>query len=299
MRRPQGALLIGAALALGLPTPARACSKASFIGIRGSRYAHFIGVARGDTVAAGAGSVKYRTEGGHFGRGANRAIYGQRVAVEQLGTRRPGALRSLGDSVREAILVPWDNGGDCQPVPWSQTAQWILPGTRGFFSAALRDSADWVNGIPTFDVHTPEENPYPRALERGYMMLPPSEDPHLTAEQLLALYNVLPTSEELERDAERAMAPLRQGRRDHPEEQTRFPVPSILQSVLWQAEYHRFVRPESHCRYLPSHVSVPDRAVSRLTPELRFAVASMLDALTDSPGERKRRWVTIWPLKPI
>ena len=282
-------VLIGAALALALPAPARACSKAYFIGIRGPRYAHFLGVARDDTVAAGAGSVKYRTEAGHFGRGANRAIYGQRVTVEQLGTRRPGALRALGNSVREAILVPWDYGGDCQPVPWSQTARWILPGTRGFFSAALRDSVDWVDGIPTFDVHTPEENPYPRALERGYTMLPPSEDAHLSAEQLLALYNVLPTFEELERDAEGALAPLRQWRRDHPEEQTRFPVPWILQIVLWEAEKHRVraIRSPIAGTYRVT-ISLPDRDSLTFFARTTLRPRSTLDALTDSPGRAEK-----------
>ena len=282
-------MLIGAALALGLPTPARACSKAYFIGIRGPRYVHFIGVARGDTVAAGAGSVQYRAEQGHFGRGKDRAIYGQLVAVEQLGTRRPGALRSLGESVREVILVPWDYGADCQPVPWSQTAQWVRPGTRGFFSAALRDSADWVDGIPTLDVHTPEENPYPRALDRSGLMLPRSDGPNLSAEQLLVLYNALPTSEELERDHEGAMVPLRRWRRDHPEEETRFPTRWILRSVLWDAEYHRVraIRSPIAGTYRVT-ISLPGK--DRLTFFARTTLRprSMLDALTDSAEQERR-----------
>lgn len=286
------AIGIGVTLALALPSHARACSKAYFIGIRGPRDVHFLGTARTDTIAAGAGDIKYRAEGGHFGHGRDRAIYGQLVDVEQLGSWRPEHLRALGTAVRQVILVPWDYAADCSPVPWSQTARWVPPGSRGHFEGTLRDSAHWVDGIPTLDVHTPEASPYPRAVERSellrFSISGRGTGPDLTAEQLFALYNVLPTEDELEKDVEGALGPLREWRRDHADQAT--PARGIVQSVLWRAERHRVraIRSPVAGTYRLT-VLLPDRDSLVFFARTGLHPSSTLDALTDSA--QKERWI--------
>ena len=140
---------IGATFAVASPTPTQAplCSKGYLLGTLGPREVHFLGIARSDTLATGLGDVSYRIDEGHFGRGTDRTMYGQLIDVEQLGTRRPGALRTLRRPVRQVVLVPWDYGDDRSPVPWARTARWVPPSTRGLFSAVLRDPAHWVAGI--------------------------------------------------------------------------------------------------------------------------------------------------------
>lgn len=117
LRTLTGYASIGIAVTLSGPlrTHAHACSKVYMMGVHGAGHVHFLGIARSDTIAAGPGDVKYRIEHGHFGRGRDRTIYGQLVDVEKLGRRRPGALRALGNTVRQAILVPWDYAADCNP----------------------------------------------------------------------------------------------------------------------------------------------------------------------------------------
>ncbi|HJR65801.1 MAG TPA: hypothetical protein VJ802_05195 [Gemmatimonadaceae bacterium] len=108
----------------------------------------------------------------------------------------------------------------------------------------LRDSVDWVAGIPTLDVHAPRATPYPWAFEREGGLIRRMYDsggPHegLTPEQLLGLYNVLPASGAVKSSGEIALAPLRQWMRDHPDEASRFPAATILHSAFWEAELER------------------------------------------------------------
>jgi hypothetical protein len=278
---------IAVTFTVALPTNSHACSKAYLIGIHDARHVHFLGVARGDTIAAGAGDVKYRIDRGHFGRGTNRTIYGQLVDVEKLGSRRPGALQARGNAVSQAILVPWDYAADCNPVPWSQTSRWIPPDTRGLFEGALRDSTYWIDGIPTVDVHTPEATPYPLVIERGGLLMGAGTgtSPDLTAEQLLGLYDMLPSSQELASDAEGALAPLWQWRQDHAEESYRFPAHSIIQHVLWTAGHYRQSPVAGTYRLtisLPSKDSLVFFARTGRRPQSNFEV------VTDSTREGRR-----------
>ncbi len=236
------AVLLSAAAILVPPAQARACSKLSVLVTRGPRLIHFLGVAQSDTLEAGAGKVTYRVGQGHFGRGTERNIYGQLVDVEQLGAGT--ALAVVAGAVRQIVLVPWDYGADCHPVPWSRSVRWVPPGTRGLFHGVLRDSAHWVAGIPTLDVHEPRATPYPFAFEKDAGLLRRRERAGaagvaLTAEQLLGLYNVMPAFEEPSSSADTVLEPLRQWMRDHPDELARFPAPEIIRQVFWGAEYRR------------------------------------------------------------
>ena len=257
------------------------------MGVHGAGHVHFLGVARGDTIAAGAGGVKYRIAPGHFGRGRARTIYGHRGDVEKLGRRRPGALRALGNTVRQVILVPWDDGAYCNPVPWSQTARWVPAETRGLFEGALRDSAHWIDGIPTLDVHTPEATPYPLVIERGGLLIGAGTGtrPDLTAEQLLGLYDVLPTSEELASDVEGALAPLWQWRRITPGNHT---------DSLHIQLFERFSGETGDYRQSPVAgtyrltISLPGRDSLVFFARTGRRPRSTFEALTDSTREEQR-----------
>jgi len=175
-----------------MPAASPACSKRD-LPFYGSGPM-FIGSATSDTVAVGVGGVKYRIGGGHFGRGAQREFYGQVVQVEKLGVALRTSLRSvLKGGVNQVILVPWDYGPDCHPVPWSRSARWVERGVRGLFFGSLRDTVHWVGGLPTFDVHSPESVPYVsapgyRPRGRGDTGGSVPADSALTPDELLALH---------------------------------------------------------------------------------------------------------------
>lgn len=139
--------------------PTYACSKVGFLGVRLDRDAHFIAVATPDSVYAGAGTVKYAVAPGHSGPLGDRRIYGQVVRVERIGGLAAPLLQR---SVSKVVVVPWDYAADCTPVPWTRSTAWLPANERGLLTATLRDSAFWTNGIPTFDVHTPDMQPYPQ-----------------------------------------------------------------------------------------------------------------------------------------
>jgi len=88
--------------------------------------------------------------------GSARAIYGQRVRIDQLGER---ARRALPPGVRDVVLVPWAYGPDCRPLPWSRSARWVTDTRSGVFAAQLRPREHWAGDVPTFDI-TPFNQPY-------------------------------------------------------------------------------------------------------------------------------------------
>ena len=207
------------------PAPTYACSKAGFLGVRLGRDAHFIAVPTPDTVYAGAGTVKYVVAPGHFGPRGDRRIYGQILRVEQIGGL---AAPLLQPNVTEVVVVPWDYSADCTPVPWTRSSVWLPPNERGLLTATLRDSAFWANGIPTFDVHTPDMQPYPQRAAQQMRRRNAPPDTLMSIEDLFSLMEILPAQRELADSPERAVEPLFHWARANPELARRYPAVAAL-----------------------------------------------------------------------
>ncbi|HLA14005.1 MAG TPA: hypothetical protein VJZ25_03195, partial [Gemmatimonadaceae bacterium] len=189
------------------------------------RDAHFIAVSTPDSVYAGPGTVKYIVAPGHSGPLGDRRIYGQVLRVEKIGGLAAPLLQR---SVTEVVVVPWDYAADCTPVPWTRSSVWLPPDERGLLTATLRDSAFWANGIPTFDVHTPDMQPYPQraAQQMRRRNVPP--DTLMSIEEFFSLLEILPEQRELADSAERAVKPLFHWARANPELARLYPAAAAL-----------------------------------------------------------------------
>lgn len=218
-------IAIAVIIALAVPTAGHACSKVGFLAMRSARTAHFIATPMADTVFAGAGSVRYVVAPGHSGPAGKRAVFGQVVSVERIGGL---ASRALHQPVQRVVLVPWDYGPDCTPTPWTRSAAWAAPGSRGLFTAVLRDFAHWVGGVPTFDVLTPEMEPYPQQMQRQLRgrSLPP--DSIVPMEELFQLMELLPDQRLLPDSAEAATESLFAWARANPMLTGRYPIAAAL-----------------------------------------------------------------------
>ena len=150
-------LLLASVTLLSISAPlAHACSLVRPWEYRRAGRIEFEATPMHDTVLAGAGDMQYVQAPGHFGPGTARAIYGQRVRVHRLTAR---ARAALPEGVREVLLVPWDYGADCRPVPWSRSAGWLPDTLTGVFAATLRAREHWAGDLPTLDI-TPFAQPY-------------------------------------------------------------------------------------------------------------------------------------------
>lgn len=227
------------ALALAAPLllagEARACSMSGVVLWRAPTLAHLIGTAMEDTVLAGSGRVRYQVAQGHSGPAGERVVYGQVVEAERIGGL---AASRIPPGTRRVLLVPWDYGPDCTPTPWTQSARWVPPGERGVFHGVLRDSAGWVDGLPTLDVHSPATEPYPLRMGRAGGVHP---DSMLSVEQLFEVMDLLPSMKEERVDAGAAAAPLLEWARAQPELAGRHPVAEMVGMAVHMAE-HRMVR---------------------------------------------------------
>jgi hypothetical protein len=121
------------------------------------------------------------------GAETTRAIFGQRVRVDQLGD---AARRLMPMNVKEVVLVPWSYGGDCRPIPWGASTRWLSESRAGLFRATLRNPEFWANGLPTFDILTTREQPY---QEKAVV---PRQQPRLSTDALLRFYDLLPNNGE-------------------------------------------------------------------------------------------------------
>ena len=194
---------------------------------RHPRVAHVVATATAETLEAGAGGVTYRWEPGRGGSGPAPAptIYGQVVEVERLGGL---AAAGLGGRASRAVLVPWGYGADCRTEPWTGNPRWVEPGTRGLFTAELRDPAHWVDGLPTFDVHNAYSEPYPQRAEPRRYSEGAGDPLLLTIEEYFALIDILPTEAEVDASAARAYEPLFAWARAHRELARRHPAKAML-----------------------------------------------------------------------
>jgi hypothetical protein len=222
-------VLIVLTLALHTATAGEMCSIIPFSVFRTSTSTYFVGSATPDTIATGRGATKPSTDGGHWGRGLDRAVFGQVVRVERLGGKDSAAIEHafgrLGS--REVVLVPWDYAPDCEPVLWSRGARWAATDTAGFYRATIRPPSEWLNGRPVLDVFRADIEPYPHALffQRGYRGtgLARTSDA-LTPAEYFAFYAASPTELDARERPANALATLEQWIRDNPRIATRYPA---------------------------------------------------------------------------
>lgn len=214
------ALLVGGVVLR--PALAAGCSFVEFAHVRWPGSAVLIARATPDTLHAGPGLVQFRSGGG-----APR-FYGQVVEVEVAG----GWARGRVTDGAKAVLVPWAYDAACRTLPWTDAARWVEPGVRGLFMAILRDSAQWVNGLPTFDVHAPFTNPYPSKSRPGRR----TADSTLTIEELLEVLELRPLANEARSSPYLAFAPLRGWARSHPDLARKEPARQILGIMAFTIE---------------------------------------------------------------
>lgn len=196
--------------AAALPAGAHTCSRSAFPVFRDAVHT-MIATTEADTLLAGPGSIRYELERGDRGG----PIYGQVVRVERIAGA--GQLPAGTDRV---VLVPWSYDESCRRTRWGASARWVRPGERGLFWASLRPREQWADGVPTFDVMEPFQTPFPQKGDVG--------DALLTVEQAFELLQLLPLRREIEADAARAMAPLMEWARAHPDLACRYPATEVL-----------------------------------------------------------------------
>ncbi|HEX8243920.1 MAG TPA: hypothetical protein VF541_10500 [Longimicrobium sp.] len=236
-------LLGCSAVALALaPTAALACSMGGYPIVQSRTSAYLVATSAADTLEAGPGAVRYRVSTDAFGRALDRAaVYGQVAEVERIGGP---AARGLDPSVKRVVLVPWSYGPDCRTVPWTSSARWVEPGTHGLFMATLRDRRYWAGGIPTFDVFTPYDDPYPQRADPD--RYDAAEDSILLSiDEYLSVLEMLPMAEDADSiPAERAFAPLMRWAGQRPALARRYPLRQLLGDVRNQIGYERLRRIE-------------------------------------------------------
>ena len=224
-----GALLGALVLA---PRMAAACSLASpwSNSTRRPERMNFLGAPTPDTVLAGAGAMPPGSGPGHLGpTRAGRPIHGQVVHVQRLSpTADPALAAAIERAGGRVVLVPWDYGPDCSPLPWGRSARWLADSARGLFAAAPRDPTHWANGIPTFDL-TPVFVPYTGAPMPEFGARDGGE--WLAPDELFDLLTTLPTQDAVEERLDEAYAPLRAWLAANPGAADREPVREIVRHL--------------------------------------------------------------------
>jgi len=224
------AALVASLLTLGAASPAAACSKVPVSIQRWSEATViFLGRATADTVRTGPEDVSYGITQGHFGPAGNRIIQGQLINVDSL----PSVDRKLlPAAVKQVVLVPWDYGADCSPTPWTRTARWIPPGTRGIYHAALRNKSHWLNGVPVLDVYSPEYVPYTGILKPGTRSFT-GDTPLLGVDELYEVVEHLPDPAAVKLDPVGANAPFLEWARAHRSTIERPPLNDLLRTTIY------------------------------------------------------------------
>lgn len=217
-------LFIAVLLTVTAPAPVEACSKRAFGAAQPDFY--FVFTALADTVDAGwpgassEGSGRPVIEPGDQDTESPRR--GQLVRLEEAAGQDADRLPR---EAEQLILVPWGYRGDCRRLPWRQSARFIEPGHRGFMYAALRDREDWVDGVPTADVHNPYNLPYPHQTPR----IPQDA---MGIEDVFRVHHVLPRPDELREDPRGAVAPLLEWARRNPGLARQWPATDMIRQNL-------------------------------------------------------------------
>ena len=236
---------------------AEACSKTRFIAYRMPGAEALIAVSTTDTIRVA-------------GNGRLPPAFGMLARVERLGARSP--LR--GSRTSTVVLVPWDYGGDCTPMPWKRGAAWVPAGTRGLYIGTLRDRSAWVGGVPTIDVHFP----YPHGF--------PYTDARPSPEVLLAMHDRLPEPVRTLGDTARviaSLAPLFRWARENPDAAAN----EIVAAVLREA---RSAIAHARVEAIASPVAGTYRVVVGIhgRDSMTFFVASERTALSGLSGANRR-----------
>lgn len=230
-------LLAAPVLAMALaPAAAHACSLSEFPLAQGPGSAFLIVTTRADTVESGPADVEFA-----WGYSADqpeepRAIYGQVADVERIGG---AAARGLDPSVRRVVLVPWGYRADCTTTAWSSSARWVEPGTRGVFTAALRDRAHWADGLPTFDIYTPYTQPYPQKADDG------EPGGLLSIEDYASVLETLPLVDEAGQFPAGAYDALFRWARERPALAGKYPVREMVRRARYDLAYEHLQTLES------------------------------------------------------
>jgi len=232
----------------GPRAPVSFCSLVPVAVGRDSATTFFVGTALPDTVRAGHGGFGRRLRAalglggpGHWGTPTRGAIYGQVIRVERLGGAGAAALDSAfgRSAARELIVVPWDYGASCDPVPWGRSARWVEAVTPGFYRTRLRPRSQWVDGRPVADAFAADLEPYPHGLffREGYRGTDALRTgPSLTPAEYFALYAALPDEGQARRDPRGAAAALDAWVREHPELAETYPAPEVLRFARYRLD---------------------------------------------------------------
>jgi len=228
------ALLALAVLALAA-APAGACTMRGYPFRQWPGTVFVLGTALPDTVAVSANVAPLPGATPEPMRPPPRGtVYGQVVQVERFGG---AAAAGLPGTTGRAVLVPWSTHGDCSPRRWEGSARWMEPGAHGVVVGRLRDRAEWVDGMPTFDVREPFAFPHPQRLAGRSRR--PDAPPLLGAEEYFGVLELLPTLEQASSSAARAYAPLFAWAAREPELARAYPASAILEDAMWDTENER------------------------------------------------------------
>jgi hypothetical protein len=203
-----------------------ACTKTPFTVQRfTSSTVSFVGTSSADTLRAGPDDVRF--EPPEVPRvPSTRTVYGQRVRVERVAEY---AREMLPSGVREVVLIPWSYGSGCQPIVWLGSARWITSGTRGVFTAELRERSHWVDGVPTLDVFSTQFVPT-RSVKPNSRN---GELPELSADELLDVASHVPDPELLKRDPENASRDFLEWARANAHLSKRVPAAGVVNDVVY------------------------------------------------------------------
>lgn len=128
-----------------------------------------------------------------------REVFGQIMEVVSAAGDGASALRR-----RQRVLVVWWQLSASCGRAYPRQALLAEPGEL-FLQLSPRDSADWVSGMPTFDIGVRTLSYFPRGLRLGDAPAPRSQ---MNMREFLELYRALPAHAAWEQDPAESLKPL-------------------------------------------------------------------------------------------
>ena len=184
-----------------------------------------------DTLHAGPGDIEQGEGEGHSGNGQRGRIYGQRFEVA-----RSGGLGATGlNEMSQAVLVPWDYDAACRPVPWARSARWSQATDTVLYAVPRRETKDWGNGIPTFDISPVSQSIYSgqswQADGFEFEIRPDTTTPVSTPVELFDFLIRAPRSDQVLSGDERALDEINAWAFANPEVASRRPIAPWLDGI--------------------------------------------------------------------
>lgn len=194
--------------------------------LEGAKNTLFIATSTDDSLpASGAPAWTADASDGYVLKGP---AFSQLMRVERVSTHASPDLRKAIKSANNRVLViPWAYGPDCRTATFEGSALWLSSGARALFGAGLRRRADWVDGVPTFDVGHPRNIPYPVA--EAYARETKGKGA-LSPDDLLSFLDFIPRVQpQLDRRTDyfrfmKRSAAILQWAKRHPDQAQRWPV---------------------------------------------------------------------------